>query len=355
MRTFGLTVLLFFKHYFRDRTSVFWGLLFPLILMSLIGIAFGRGESVTFTVGFVRGAGPLAAGLRHGLAEVPVLRVVDEADEASAVQALRGGRRLVVIVPPDAGTAGVIRAYFDQARLQDARTALLILERFVAEANLRLTGMAPLLRLEAAPVAGARRVRFFDFLLPGILAMTVMNSGLQGTSWVVTEYRQRLVLKRVLATPVPAAIFLGGLVARYAATNLVQLSVIALVAVGLFRAVIAGSLLVLAGLAVLGTLVFVGVGLAVSTVSRTPEAATMLGSLLGFPMMFLAGTFWPREFMPMAVQPLISALPLTPLVEAMRGVAVRGDALGLHLPGLLSLTGWGVAAFLLAGWRFRWE
>ncbi|MDR7574365.1 MAG: ABC transporter permease [Armatimonadota bacterium] len=359
LRAFGLTVLLFFKHYFRDRTSVFWGLLFPLILMSLIGVAFGRGESVTFTVGVVPGAGPLAEGLRRGLAEVPVLRVVDEADEASALAALRRGRRILVVVPPEAagsaGVAGTVRVYFDQARLQDARTALLILERFVTEANLRLAGAAPLLRLEASPVAGARRVRFFDFLLPGILAMTVMNSGLQGTSWVVTEYRQRLVLKRVLATPVHPALFLGGLVARYAATNLVQLAVIALVAVGLFRAVIVGSLLLLAALAVLGTLVFVGMGLAVSTVSRTPEAANLLGSLLGFPMMFLAGTFWPREFMPAAVQPLISALPLTPLVEAMRGVAARGDALGPYLPGLVYLAGWGVVAFLLAGWRFRWE
>ncbi|MDR7555589.1 MAG: ABC transporter permease [Armatimonadota bacterium] len=374
MRAFGLTVLFFFKHYFRDRTSVFWGLLFPLMLMSLIGVAFGRGESVTFTVGLVRGPGPVAEGLRQGLAEVPVLRVVDEPDEASALQALRRGRRVLVIVPPDAASGsatasprasplapaqahrtGTIRVYVDQARLQDARTALLILERFVAEANLRLFGAAPILRLETAPVAGARRMRFIDFLLPGILAMTVMNSGLQGTSWVVTEYRQRLVLKRVLATPVHPGLFLGGLVARYAATNLVQLAVIALVAVGLFRVVIAGSLFALAGLAVWGTLVFVGMGLAVSTVSRTPEAANLLGSLLGFPMMFLAGVFWPREFMPAAVQPLISALPLAPLVEAMRGVAARGDALGPYLPGLLYLTGWGVAAFLLARSRFRWE
>ncbi|MCL6442768.1 MAG: glycoside hydrolase family 9 protein, partial [Alicyclobacillus sp.] len=93
--------------YFRDRTSVFWGLLFTLILMSLIGVAFGRGESVTFTVGVVRGAGPLAGGLRRGLAEVPVLRVVDEADEASALAALRRGRRILVVVPPGPAVTGL--------------------------------------------------------------------------------------------------------------------------------------------------------------------------------------------------------------------------------------------------------
>jgi ABC-2 type transport system permease protein len=245
--------------------------------------------------------------------------------------------------------------YFDQARVADSRTALVILERFIAEANLRLAGVAPVLHVEARPVAGVRLLRFFDFLLPGILALTVMNSGLNGASYVITEYRQRLVLKRVLATPVPPLVFLSGLVARYAATNLVQLAVIAVIAVGVFDAVIVGSLWVLAALAVFGTLVFVGMGIAVSTLSRTPESANLLGTALSFPMMFLAGTFWSRDFMPALLQPVIAALPLTPLVDVMRGVAARGEGIAAYWPGLLYLAAWGVGASILAAWRFRWE
>jgi ABC-2 type transport system permease protein len=245
--------------------------------------------------------------------------------------------------------------YFDQARAADSRTAMVILERFVAEANLTLAGVRPALRVEASPVAGVRQIRFFDFLLPGILALTVMNSGLNGAAWVITEYRQRLVLKRVLATPVHPAVFLSGLVARYAATNLVQLAVIAVIAVAVFDATIVGSLWLLGGLALLGTLVFVGMGIAVSTVSRTPESANLLGTVLSFPMMFLAGTFWPREFMPAFLQPVIAALPLTPLVEVMRGVAARGEGLASYWPGLLYLAAWGVASAAVAAWRFRWE
>lgn len=353
MRAFFLTVVMMFRHYFRDRTSLFWGMLFPLILMGLIGTAFGREADLTLPVGFV-GAGPMAEGIRRGLAEVPVFEVTDETDVDAALAALRRGERaLVVIMPPSGG--GPVRAYFDQGRGLESRTALLILERFIAEANLRASGVPPALRLESAGVAAARELRFFDFLLPGILAMTVMNSGLQGVTWVVTEYRQRLVLKRVLATPVRPAAFLGGLVTRYAVTNLVQLAVIIAIAVGVFHAVIAGSLLTLAALAVLGTLVFVGMGLAISTVSRTPESANLLGSLLNFPMLFLSGTLWPREFMPQTLQPLISALPLTPLVDTMRAVSARGESLAAHLPALGYLTAWGVAAFLLAAWRFEWE
>jgi ABC-2 type transport system permease protein len=356
MRAFAVTLLLLFKHYFRDRSSVFWGLVFPLLLMVLIGLAFGRGENVSFPVGLVdEGGGPVTQGLREGLAQVPVFRLTEEENQTSALGALRRGRRTLVVVVPRFGSGQPIRVYYDQARVQDSRTAMVILERFIAEANLRLAGVQPTLKVEATGVAAARQIRFFDFLLPGILAMTVMNSGLNGLTWVITEYRQRLVLKRVLATPVHPLVFLGGLIARYAATNLVQLGVIAVVAVGVFHATIVGSLWVLTGLALAGTLVFVGIGIAISTVSRTPESANLFGSALSFPMMFLAGTFWPREFMPAFLQPVISILPLTPLVEVMRAVAARGEAVGPYLTGLLYLTAWGIVAFILAAWRFKWE
>jgi ABC-2 type transport system permease protein len=356
MRAFAITVVLFFKHYFRDRSSVFWGMVFPLLLMVLIGLAFGRGENIFFRVGLVdEGGGPVTQGLRRGLAEVPVFRLTEEESRTTALAVLRRGGRTLVVVVPRLGSGEPIRVYYDQARVQDSRTALVILERFIAEANLRLAGVQPVLRVESTGVAAARQVRFFDFLLPGILAMTVMNSGLNGLTWVITEYRQRLVLKRVLATPVHPLVFLGGLIARYAATNLVQLAVIVVVAVGIFHATIVGNLLILTALAMVGALVFVGMGIAISTVSRTPESANLFGSALSFPMMFLAGTFWPREFMPAFLQPVISILPLTPLVEVMRAVSARGEAVGPYLTGLLYLGAWGVVAFILAAWRFRWE
>jgi len=355
MSAFFVTVSMGFRHYVRDRTSVFWGMVFPLLLMGLIGLAFGRGGELSFRVGIVSSGGPVAAALRQGLSEVVVFRVTDERDEAAALEELRRGRRTLVVVVPPPGAGGPLRVYFDRARVQESQTALVILERFVAEANLRLAGVRPSVRIQATPVAASPHLRFFDFLLPGILAMTVMNTGLNGVTWVITEYRKNLVLKRVLTTPVHPFAFLGGLVARWTVTNLVQLAVIVLIALLAFQATIVGSLWTVAALAVLGTLTFVGMGFAISTVSRTPESANLLGSVLSFPMMFLAGTFWPREFMPQFLQPLISALPLTPLVEVMRGVAARGEPAVAHLPGLLYLAAWGVASFLVAAWRFRWE
>lgn len=354
MRAFAITVLMGFKHYFRDRSSIFWGMAFPVILMGLIGLAFGRSDTLSFTVALLDRGGPVAAGLRSGLIQVPVFKVVPVADEAAAVDALRRGEYTLVVVPPD-DPQQPVRAYFDQARMQDSQTALVILERFIAEANLQLAGVAPRVRLQPTGVAGERALRFFDFLLPGILAMTVMQTGLSGVTWVVTDYRERLILKRVLATPVHPAAFLGGLIGRYTVTSLVQLAVIVVIAIVAFHAAIVGSLVALTGLAIFGTLVFVGMGFAISTVSRTAEAANLLGSAISFPMMFLSGTFWPRDFMPAFMQPLIDVLPLTPLVETMRAVSARGDALTAHLPALAYLGLWGLGAFAVAARRFRWE
>jgi len=356
MRSFWVTVQMGLRMYLRDRGAVFWGIVFPLILMTLIGLAFGRTGSPTFAVAVVdQSGGLLGRGVLVGLRQVPVLRVEEAADTDAALARLRAGRLTLVIVVPAASSTAPIRAFFDQARVTDSQMALMILERFVAEANLRLAGAPQALRLQATGVAGRIEVRFFDFLLPGILAMTVMQTGLSGVTWVVATYRQRLILKRILATPAHPAAFLGGLVGRYTLTSLFQMAVIMLVAVLAFHARIAGSLLTLGALIVMGTLVFVGMGFAISTIAKSPEAANLLGSAISFPMMFLAGTFWPKDFMPKAMQPVIGLLPLTPLVDVMRGVATRGDPLTSYLPGLAYLAAWGAVSLLVAARRFKWE
>ncbi|HEY3247947.1 MAG TPA: ABC transporter permease [bacterium] len=357
MRAFFSTIVMGFRMYLRDRSSLFWGMAFPLILMGLIGLAFGRSDTLTFRVAYVdQGSGPLGLGLRAGLAQVSVFIVSDEPDEQHAIELLRKGQRTLVIIVPPFGSGKPVQVYFDQARVQDSRTALVILERFVAEANLQIAGVRQrAVTIKATGIAGAREIRFFDFLLPGILAMTVMQTGLQGVTWVITGYRQRLILKRVLATPVHPFVFLSGLVARYAVTNAFQLAIVVIVGVWVFHARIIGSLAMLGAVALFGALAFIGIGFMVSTLSKTPESANLLGSVLSFPMLFLAGTLWPRDFMPAFMQPVIALLPLTPLVEAMRGIATRGDAVTPYLAGLAYLGAWGAVTFALAVWRFKWE
>ncbi len=352
MRAFVAMLNTSIKNFVRNRGAVFFGIAFPLILMGLIGLAFGGGDNIQFTVSFVdegnaQIGGPLLAGLR----EVPVLRIVEET-RASALAQLRKGNRSLVIVVPAQGTA--LEAFYDSSQEQSSRTALMILERFVAEANLRISGTPAVLAVTSTPIAG-ENVRFFDFLLPGILAMTIAQTGLLGVAPAVAEMRERLLLKRVMATPVSPLAFLGGLLGRSTLVQLLQGAIILAMGVLVFGARVHGSLIQLAALAIFGAVAFFGIGFAVSTLSRTAETANLFGSVIFFPMMFLAGTFWPREFMPETIRPLIAYLPLSPLVDAMRGVSALAQPVGQFGWSMLYLLGWAVAAFAVAVRRFRWE
>lgn len=340
------------KMFVRNRGAVFFGVAFPLILMGLIGAAFGGADSIQFTVSFVdEGNAQVARPLLAGLRQVPVFKIVEE-DRASALARLREGERSLVVIVPAGGAA--LEAFYDSSREQTSRTALLILERFVAEANLRISGTPEVLRLASTPIAG-ENVRFFDFLLPGILAMTIAQTGLLGVGTLIAELRERLVLKRVMATPVPPLAFLGGLVGRSTLIQLLQVTIIFLVATLIFGARVYGSLWQLVLLALLGALTFFGLGFAISTLSRTSETANLFASVVFFPMMFLSGTFWPRELMPETIRPVIAYLPLSPLVDAMRGVSALGEPLGQFGWAILYLLGWTVGAFAIAVRRFRWE
>lgn len=352
MRAFLAMISTSIKIFVRNRSALFFGVMFPIILMVLIGLAFGRTDNLVFRVSVVDEGNPrVAAPLLAGLRGVTVFTIFEESRIQALAQLRDGKRSLVVVIPKQGAT---LEAFYDSSREQSSQAALTILQRFVAEANLRLSGAPALLQVSASAVAG-QRANFFDFLMPGILAMTIAQTGLMGVSFMVAGMRERLVLKRVMATPVPPLAFLGGLVGRSSIIQLMQVAIIFMVGTFVFGAHTRGSLLDLGVLAVIGAVAFFAMGFAISSLSKTSESANLLGGLVNFPMMFLAGTFWPRDLMPEAIQPVIGYLPLSPLVDAMRGVGATGEPLSHYVWAVGYLLAWAAGAFVIAARRFRWE
>ncbi len=351
MRALWLMTRTSLRAFLRDRQAVFFGIAFPLILMGLIGVAFGRQDGVVFTVSVVDEGNPtLARPLLAALQSVPVFRLVRE-DRAEALERLRQGDRTLVVAVPAHGRT--LEAFYEAGR-QTSTAALAVLEGSVAGLNLRRSRGSAVLEVRRHEVT-AQRVRFFDCLLPGILAMTIAQTAFMGTTRALAEMRENGLLKRVAATPVPPSAFVGGLAARYTATMLFQATVVYLVATWGFGARTHGSLAALALLALAGSVAFCGMGFAVSAVGRTADAAATLGSVVFFPMMFLSGTLWPREMFPEAVRPLLAYLPLSPLVDAMRGVAAYGEPISRHVGAVGSLLAAGALASAAAFRHFRWE
>ncbi len=384
MKSLWWVVVMSFRMWWRDRSAVFWGIVFPILLMGLIGIVFGNSDHLRFTVSLVReGDSSLARTLEESLRALPGFKVVTEDRETALASLQSGERSLVVVVPGQGGTSGetpsppaatsglgaaawaaflppvpqtpaTVTLYYDETRAQVSQAGVALVQQLIDRINKVATGRPDIIKVEARGVS-SRRLSLFDFLLPGVIAMTVMQTGLMGGSWVIANYRERKVLKRVLTTSVHPISFITGLVARFSLINLMQAAIIFLVGTLVFKAKMVGSLLDLAILTAVGSLAFLAMGFALSTVAKSSETANTLGSLVNFPMMFLSGTFWPKDMMPETIRPVVEALPLTPLVDAMRGVANQGLGLDHFWGSALYVLAWGVAAFAVAAWRFRWE
>lgn len=195
-------------------------------------------------------------------------------------------------------------------------------------------------------------VAYFDFVLPGMLAMGLMNFTMVGIAGSVARYRETQVLRRLMATPVSPLAFLTGQVLARLALSVVQ--VLLLLAVGLLLGgTVIGNLLLVVALAVLGNLTFLALGFAIAGRTSTVDAANNLAGLATLPLMFLSGMFFPLAALPDSVRTVAEWLPITPLIEGMRAVALDGVSLTALGTELALLTGWVLVSFVLARLSFR--
>jgi ABC-2 type transport system permease protein len=228
-----------------------------------------------------------------------------------------------------------------------------VIERIVDRMNLRAAGVtSPPLSVEARGVT-ARSVEYYDFLLPGLVAMGVMNFSITGMAVAVARYREQRILKRILATPLRPFKFLAAQVLARLVLALVQAALIVAVGVFLFGARIYGNVAWIFLLATVANLIFLNIGFAVAGRSPNPDSAQGIASAVAIPMMFLSGVFFPTDTLPQVMQTVVRFLPLTPLIEALRKVSLEGLSIVDTGPQLLLLGVWGLVSFALAAVNFR--
>jgi ABC-2 type transport system permease protein len=201
----------------------------------------------------------------------------------------------------------------------------------------------------------AREFRGIDYMLPGVVAMALMQLGLFGVAGSILQMRERKILRRFWAAPISRSTFIGAQVTQRVTIALLQAGIITLVGHFAFRVPILGSAAVVAGVVLLGALTFVSLGYLIASLARTVEAGTALLQVVNFPMMFLSGIFWPVEWMPGVLKPVVYALPLTYLGDALRQTMVGAAPLfPLHVD-LGVLAAWLVLCGLLSVKFFKWE
>jgi ABC-2 type transport system permease protein len=329
-----------FREFVREPEAVFWVFAFPLIMTCALGIAFrSRGEEPVIA-GVVEQAGADAIAGTLTEAGFTVRRIApDDVDSA-----LRDGRAPVVVLP---GTPPVYR--YDQARAESQVARLA-----VDNALQRAAGRADVFTPVRQPIEAVGS-RYVDWLVPGLLGMNIMGTGLWGVGFAIVNARAKKLLKRLVATPMSKTHYLLSLVLSRMATLTIEVAVIVGFAWIFFGVAVHGTLWSVAALAIIGALSFGGLGLLVASRARTIEAVSGLMNLVMLPMWVLSGVFFASTNFPEAIQPFIRVLPLTALNDSLRLIINDGRAFDAVLPQVAILAAWGGISFVLSLKLFRWQ
>jgi ABC-type multidrug transport system permease subunit len=284
-----------------------------------------------------------AESVRAALAKAPGVEVRPvEPDRADL--ALRDGRVQVIVIP---GTPPVFR--FDPTRPESRLARVVVdgaLQRAAGRADRFTAGEQ---RLD---VIGAR---YIDWLIPGLLGMNIMGTGMWGIGFSITWARSKKLLKRLAATPMSRVHYLVAQVLARLVFLTIEVSVLLLFAWAVFSVPVRGSLVTLSLVAALGALAFGGLALLVASRARTIEAASGWMNFVMLPGWVLSGVFFSSANFPAVTQPFIHALPLTALNDALRAVMLDGASV-YAVSGELAILGvWTLATFAIALKVFRWQ
>jgi len=329
----------------REPEVVFWVFVFPLLLALGLGIAFRNKPGDAASVAIVEGAGSHDAEslLAHSPRHVPFKIQVQSADVAQ--KGFRLGKYDVVIEPD--GKGGF------QYRYDPARPESVLAKSEVDDALQAAAGRKDAVATSAV-ASSEPGSRYIDFLIPGLLGMNLMNSGMWGIGFALVDMRQRKLLKRYIGTPMRRGDFLLALMSSRLVLMVIEIGLLLVFGVIFFRMRVLGSVFSIALLGAVGALTFGGLGLLTASRAQKIESISGLINVVMMPMWIFSGVFFSYERFPAVIQPLIKALPLTALNDALRASILEGTPLSHQWSRLLVLGLWGGISFLLALKWFRW-
>lgn len=335
----------------REPEVIFWVFLFPLLLAFGLGIAFRSRPASIPNVAIA--AGPGADAVLQLAQRAPQSLHARIVPEAEALDGFRLGRYDLVIIPKNApGDSNLpqVEYRYDPARPESVLARAQTDDALQAAAG--RTNPLP----AAAQASSQPGARYIDFLIPGLLGMNLMNSGMWGVGFALVDYRQRKLLKRYVATPMRRGDFLLALMTSRLVLMIPELGLLLAFGIIVFHMRVAGSWLAIVLLGVLGAATFAGLGLLTASRAQKIESVSGLINLVMMPMWIFSGVFFSYERFPAVVQPLIRALPLTALNDALRATILQGAPLmaQAQVGRLLVMLTWAALSFIIALSWFRW-
>src|SRR5579864_2872941 len=329
----------------REPEVIFWLFVFPILLALGLGVAFRNKPPDVSRIAIVSGPGAdkamqfLRASPQHAQIHAEII------SNSDALNRFRMGK-YDLVVEPKSDRAFEYR--YDPARPES------VLAKSVVDDALQ-TGAGRTKPLTTSGVKTEERgTRYIDFLIPGLLGMNSMGSGMWGVGFALVEMRQRKLLKRFLATPMRRGDFLLALSTSRLILMVVELATLLGFGVLVFKLPVLGSWAAILLVSTIGALSFAALGLLSASRARKIESASGIINLIMMPMWIFSGVFFSYERFPAMVQPIIKVLPLTALNDALRATILEGASLPSQQGRIFVMAAWGVLSFILAVRWFRW-
>ncbi|MFZ1919003.1 MAG: ABC transporter permease [Terriglobales bacterium] len=334
----------------REPEIVFWVFGFPLLLSLGLGIAFREKPADRTSVAVIAGANAektlaqlSGSQLSSNDKQSPIHAVVME--RTAALKAFHYGKFDVVVEPTANGS---YEFYYDPARPESVYARLFVVDTLEAAVG-RIDKLQVVSSASSEPGS-----RYIDFLIPGLIGMSLMNSGMWGVGFSLVDMRQRKLLKRFLATPMRRSDFLLAVMSSRLVLMVIEVGLLLVFGMLVFHMPVVGSFISLAVLGSIGAIGFGGVGLLTACRAQKVESVSGLINVVMMPMWIFSGVFFSYEHFPAAALPFIKALPLTALNDALRAIILEGASLSSQSMRLLILALWGGVSFVLALRWFRW-
>lgn len=348
------------KELIRDREGLFWLIAFPIIFIFIFGIVFSGTDEVNVDIGIIADTqNNLVNQIVENIDGITAFNVFQGTKEAE-LAALQKGKRSLVIELPDidylevtSGQTYMIPVHYDASETETNQVLLPVIDQVFSKIDDLLTGKKRIFEIKPQPVQSIE-LSNFDYILPGILAMSLMQLGLFG-SLQFLSLRERKIIRGLGVTPLPKGTIIWSEVIVRLLVALLQTSLIILIGKTIFKVTIVGSIFSVAGVVIIGSLTFISMGFMLISFSKTIEAGRGLIQVIQFPMMFLSGIFFPIAIMPKYIQPIIKAIPLTYLGDALRQVMLGTGGSYSMMTNLGILTAWLVVTMIIAVKFWKWE
>jgi len=342
------------KMFFRQREAVVWTLVLPIFMIILFSLVDFNGIG-RLELGVVNQADAAALKVISALREVRTLAVIEGPYETELLALERGERDLVLVISGFEGVRDGLTAYINNEKPQEAQLGTLIIQQVLDNEVFQHSSLGSERVVLNVNAVQGRNLTYIDFLIPGVVSMSIMQMGIFGVAFSFVSLKKRGILRRLFVTPIrPNDFILAQIITRLI---VVMLQISLLVGVGVlfldlhFSGNVGGMFVV----GVLGALVFLGIGFAIAGVSRSEDQVAPLANIIAMPMILLSGVFFSRASLPDVINAITGYFPLTYLTDTMRAIVIDGATLGEVGWGLLGLLIWSAVSCLLAIKLFRWE